>query len=274
MRWFVLIFVMFLAGCAHKTDHRWLGYAEGDYIYVSAPQAGWIVNLYVKRGEQVKPGEKLFNLDDTYQVAMLNQAKAQIAEAKSQVSQAHANLKLTREELKRAQALLPIGGASRRDYDLAETKYETALAQVAQFTANQNVARAAFSAAQYQLSQREVVSRTNGTVQDIYFRKGEYAPAMTPVIEVLPPVNIYVRFFVPERDFARLHLGKNVLISCDACAKAIKARITFIAKREEFTPPVIFSQESREKLVFEAEARAPGGLKLNPGQPVDVRPAQ
>jgi HlyD family secretion protein len=95
---------------------------------------------------------------------------------------------------------------------------------------------------------------------------------MTPVVSVLPPQNVYVRFFVPESQFARVKLGQRVAVACDGCAQNITATVTFIAQQEEFTPPVIFSIGSREKLVFKLEARAPGGLKLNPGQPVDVRP--
>jgi len=116
------------------------------------------------------------------------------------------------------------------------------------------------------------VAKTEGRVEDIYFREGEYAPAMTPVVSVLPPKNIYVRFFVPETQFAKMRLGQKVSITCDSCAKNITATVTFIAQQQEFTPPVIFSVGSREKLVFKLEARAPGGLKLNPGQPVEVHP--
>jgi HlyD family secretion protein len=115
------------------------------------------------------------------------------------------------------------------------------------------------------------VAQTEGRVQDIYFRTGEYVPASTPVISILPPKNIYVRFFVPETQFGKVHLGEKVRISCDGC-KPIDATITFIAQQEEFTPPVIFSVGVREKLVFKLEARVPGGMKLNPGQPVQVRP--
>ena len=95
---------------------------------------------------------------------------------------------------------------------------------------------------------------------------------MTPVVSILPPENVYVRFFVPETEFARLKLGQRVAITCDGCAAGITATVSFIAAQEEFTPPVIFSIGSREKLVFKVEARAPGGLRLNPGQPVEVRP--
>jgi HlyD family secretion protein len=109
-------------------------------------------------------------------------------------------------------------------------------------------------------------------VQDIYFRQGEYAPAQTPVVAVLPPKNVFVRFFVPETQFAKVKLGQRVRIACDGCAANLTATITFIAQQEEFTPPVIFSQGNREKLVFKLEAHAPGGLKLSPGQPVQVHP--
>jgi HlyD family secretion protein len=109
-------------------------------------------------------------------------------------------------------------------------------------------------------------------VQDIFFRPGEYAPAMTPVVSILPPANVYVRFFVPETEFAKVKLGQKVSIHCDGCANDITATVSFIAAQEEFTPPVIFSVGVREKLVFKVEARLPGGLPLHPGQPVDVRP--
>jgi HlyD family secretion protein len=117
-----------------------------------------------------------------------------------------------------------------------------------------------------------VISLVDGRVEDIYFRAGEYVPPSTPVVSVLPPENVYVRFFVPEPQFNRVKIGQRVRISCDGCAKDITAKITFIAQQEEFTPPVIFSIGNREKLVFKLEARVPGGLKINPGQPVDVWP--
>jgi HlyD family secretion protein len=81
-----------------------------------------------------------------------------------------------------------------------------------------------------------------------------------------------VRFFVPESQLSHVHLGQKVKISCDGCGTPVGANVSFIAQQEEFTPPVIFSSDDREKLVFKLEARAPGGLKINPGQPVDVRP--
>ncbi|HVU21464.1 MAG TPA: efflux RND transporter periplasmic adaptor subunit [Rhizomicrobium sp.] len=261
-----------LAACGQSSDQPWLGYAEGDTAFVAAPQAGWVSNLKVERGAEVKTGELLFSLDDTNQAAARDQARAQIAQAEGQLGQALSSLELARRELVRQQGLLRAGATSKQALDQAESAYTTATALIAQINANKQQAQATLTGATYQLSERDVVSRTSGRVQDIFFRPGEYAPAMTPVVSILPPANVYVRFFVPETEFAKVKLGQKVAIHCDGCANDITATVTFIAAQEEFTPPVIFSVGVREKLVFKVEARMPGGLPLHPGQPVDVRP--
>ena len=262
---------LLLAGCGQDKHNTWLGYAEGDNAFVSAPQAGWVTSVAVKRGDFVKPGDLLFTLDDPSQTAARDAAEAAIAQAQGQMVQAQANLELASKQLVRQQGLLRANATSKQSYDLAKSSYDSAAAQIAQIRAAENQARATLAGSAYQLSQRQIVARTTGRVQDVYFRQGEYAAAMTPVVLILPPENVYVRFFVPEGDFAKIHLGDKVAIGCDGCAK-IKATISFIAAQEEFTPPVIFSVENRDKLVFKVEARAPGGLKLHPGQPVDVQP--
>ncbi|HWA04744.1 MAG TPA: efflux RND transporter periplasmic adaptor subunit [Rhizomicrobium sp.] len=263
-----------LAACGGKSERAWLGYAEGDTAFVAAPQAGWISELRVERGAQVKAGDPLFSLDSTNQTATRDQARAQIAQAEGQMGQARASLQLALKELNRQKGLMRANATSKQALDQAKSAYDTAAALVAQIDAAERQARAALAGAAYQLSERDVISRTGGRVQDIFFRPGEYAPAMTPVVSILPPGNVYVRFFVPESEFARLRLGQTVAVTCDGCGRNIEAKVTFIAAREEFTPPVIFSVENREKLVFKVEARARGGLPLHPGQPVEVRPVQ
>jgi HlyD family secretion protein len=264
--------LLLLAACGRSGDHAWLGYAQGDAAFVAAPQAGWVARLQVERGAVVKEGDLLFALDDTAQAATRDQAKAQIAQAQGQMGQAEANLDLAKKELIRQSGLLRAGATSKQAYDQAKSAYDVAAASIAQIRAQEQQAQATLAGAAYALSERDVVSRTHGRVQDVFFRPGEYAPAMTPVVSILPPENVYVRFFVPESEFAKVKLGEKVAISCDGCANNITAVVSFIAAQEEFTPPVIFSIDSREKLVFKIEARATHGLALNPGQPVDVRP--
>jgi HlyD family secretion protein len=272
MKRLALLLCLALAGCDQPKDHPWLGYAEGEDAFIAAPQAGWVAHLNVKRGDWVKAGDSLFTLDDIAQASQRDQAEAAIAVAQSQRSAAAADLDLKRKELTRQAHLLAAGAGTRQSYDVARAAYDSAAAQVGQIDAQIAQARASLAGASYNLSERGIVSRTTGRVQDVFFRTGEYAPAMTPVVSILPPENIFIRFFVPETEFAHIRLGQRVAIACDGCAGNIVATVTFIASEEEFTPPVIFSRDNREKLVFKIEARAPGGLKLNPGQPVEVRP--
>lgn len=261
-----------LGACADDQGNNWLGYAEGDVVNVAAPAPGWVIHEAVTRGSMVKPGTPLFDLDDTAEKAAVAQAQAQIKQTDELLAQAQANLVLTRKTLKRQAGLVHQSFSSQQAYDQAKANNDSALADVARYTAQQAQTQAQLVAAEYQLAQRHITARVAGQVQDIYFRPGEYAPAMTPVVSLLPPQNIYVRFFVPEVEFSSIHLGDKVTITCDGCTPAT-ATISFIAAHEEYTPPVVFSLNSRSKLVYKVEARAPGGLKLNPGQPVDVTPA-
>jgi HlyD family secretion protein len=263
--------LLLLAACGKSDDLVWLGYAEGDNAFIAAPQPGWVSSLRVERGTLVHRGDLLFTLDDTTQKAARDQAEASLAAAKASLSQEQANLIYTRTQLQRQSGLARAHAGTAANLDLARSNYEQSAARVAQLQSQIQQMEAALTSASYSLSQRAVVSQTEGRVQDIYFRTGEYVPASTPVVSILPPKNIYVRFFVPETQFDRVHVGEKVRITCDGC-KPMDATITFIAQQQEFTPPVIFSVGVREKLVFKLEARAPGGLKLNPGQPVQVRP--
>jgi HlyD family secretion protein len=264
--------LLLLASCGRDEDKGWLGYAEGDMAFVSAPQAGWIARMTVNRGDEVKTGQLLFTLDDTHETSARDQANANMAQAEAELAQEQANLAYTQTELTRQAGLARAHAGVPATLDQILASNRQSKARIAQLEGQIRQMQAALADANYQLSQRHVIARTEGRVQDVLFRTGEYAPAMTPVVSILPPENIFVRFFVPEKEFAGIRLGERVAISCDGCAPGLAARVTFVASQEEFTPPVIFSQENRSKLVFKVEARASGGLKLNPGQPVSIRP--
>lgn len=266
-----LVLALIVTGCEKTHEGAWLGYAEGDIAYISAPTAGWVSGLKAERGAMIKTGDVLFSLDAEAQTASRDSAEAQIAQTQGQIAQAEANLDLARRQLERQKGLVAAKATSTQAYDQAKSTYDAARANLEQLKASEDQARASLSGAAYQLSQRQVIARTSGRVQEIYFRQGEYAPAQTPVVALLPPDNVYVRFFVPEAEFSRIHLGQRVKIHCDGCGD-ITAAVTFIADTHEYTPPVIYSNQSRSQMVFKVEARAPGGLKLNPGQPVDVDP--
>ena len=271
MKRLILSLLLFLSACGEKPNDAWLGYGEGDYAFISAPQPGWVTDMHVERGQMVQPGQLLFTLDSTGQLASRDQAQAALVQARASLAQEESNHNFTQIELQRQNRLARDNAGTPELRDQAVNNEKQSAARIAQLRAQIGQMEASLSGAAYGLSQRKVVALAQGPVQDIYFRPGEYVPASTPVLSMLPPANVYVRFFVPETQLARVHLGQKVRVSCDGC-KPMDATITFIAAQEEFTPPVIFSVNNREKLVFKLEARAPGGLPVHPGQPVDVRP--
>lgn len=271
MKKLILVLALLLAACSEKKDEGWLGYGEGDSAMIAAPQAGWVTALSVERGKEVKRGDLLFVLDNVQQQATREQAQATLEQMRASLKQEAANLTYTRTELARQDSLARAGAGIPAQRDLARNNAQQSAAKVGQLQAQIDQMEANLKGAAYGLAQRRITAQTDGPVQDIYFRPGEYVPASTPVVSVLPPANIYVRFFVPESELPRVHLGQKVQVNCDGC-RPQAATISFIAAQAEFTPPVIFSVGNREKLVFKLEARGAGGLALHPGQPVTVKP--
>jgi len=187
------------------------------------------------------------------------------------LAQEEANLRYLKIELARQNALAQENAGTPANRDQAESNAKQSQARIDQLRAQIAQMQASLHAADYALSQRTVVALTDGAVEDIYFLPGEYVAPSTSVVSLLPPANVYARFFVPEGQLDQVHLGQKVRITCDACTP-VEATVTFISSQQEYTPPVIFSVGSREKLVFKVEARVPQGLPIHPGQPIEVRP--
>lgn len=292
---------------------EWQGYAEADFVNVGPTQAGLLTAVNVARGDLVAKGALLFTQDDTDDRAARDQASDQLAQAESQltnllaggkpteIAQAEANLAdanatlaRTAADLARGEAQLVSGGVSkqtvdqyRADHLSAQAKVEGLRAAVAQARAPMGreaeiaaqramvaAARAALEMAEWRLAQRRVEAPAGGRVADVLARSGETMTAGQAVISLLPPANIFVRFFVPEPMLGTIHLGDPVGLRCDGCTAGLSATISFIAPQAEFTPPLIYSESSKSKLVFMVEARPPPGaaVKFNPGQPVEVVP--
>jgi HlyD family secretion protein len=235
-----------LAACAKSEDPGYQGWVEADLIFVSPDEAGRVETLSVREGDTIEKGAPLFTVDPDLQQADVEMAKASVTNA----TQAY----------ERAVALLKTAAGTQKAVEDAEATLRTAKARLA--------------SAQTRLARRKMASPVTGSVQQIYYRPGELVPATRPVVSLLPPGNIKIRFFVPERVLARVALGHAVTVHCDGCKADVPAKVTFISRTAEFTPPVIYSLEERSKLVFLIEARTdtPSGLRV--GQPVDVRFAE
>lgn len=235
------LLALLVAGC-NDGEKTYQGWIEADLIFVSPDEAGRVETLSVREGDKATKGAPVFTVDDDLQQADLNVAKATAAN--------------TRRAFMRAQTLLNSGTGTQKAFDDAQAALRQADARL--------------NSAQTRLKRRQAFSPVSGTVQQIYFRPGEMVAAGKPVIALLPPGNLKVRFFVPQAALPKFAIGDAVKVRCDGCAADLAAKISFIARSAEYTPPVIYSMEERAKLVFLIEARPNSPEKLRVGQPVDV----
>jgi len=231
-----------LAGCNEHRDPGYQGWVEADMIFVSPDESGRVTDLRVREGDQVKAGTQLYSVDDDLQQADLNQNKATLANAQQSYD--------------RAASLSKTGSGTQANLDAAVSALRVAEARV--------------NTSQTRLTRRIGFAPVGGTIQQIYFREGEMVPAQRPVLSIMPPGNMKLRFFVPEPDLPKLAVGDEIRVVCDNCAADLTAKIYFIATSAEYTPPVIYSLDERNKLVYLIQARPSRPDALRVGQPISV----
>ena len=304
-----LVLLLALGACDKQESGVLQGYVEGEFVRVAAPFAGTLVSLDARRGQEVAVGTPLFALEAESEQAGRREAEQRVRRAaaqaedlrkglrpteidavRAQLAQAQVVASLSEKEFARQTDLVAKGFVSQqradearaaRDRDrgrVAELRAQLATArsgsrpdEIRAAEAEAAAARAALEQADWRLRQKAVASTVSGTVADTLFTRGEWVPAGAPVVSVLPPENVKVRFYVPEPRLASVSAGQQVQVSCDGCPAGLTAAVTFVSPQAEFTPPVIYSRENRTRLVFLAEARLPAGARLHPGQPVEVR---
>jgi HlyD family secretion protein len=307
----LLAALLAVAGCSGKQPPDYQGYVEGEFVHVSSSVAGRLDRLLVTRGQRVPAGAPLFALESVNEAAAKRQARQQLSSAeaqledlrtgkrpqeldviRAQLAQVAAEGKRSAADLVRDEAQYKAGGISSARLQETRARAESDAARIRELrgqldvaglsareeqikaqAANVAAARAALEQAEWKLGQKAVSAPRPGLVFDVMYREGEWVQAGSPVVRLLPPENIKVRFFVPETVVGTLSVGKNVLLHCDGCPAEIPAKVTYVSTESEYTPPVIYSNETRSKLVYMIEARpsadkAPG---LHPGQPVEVK---
>jgi HlyD family secretion protein len=231
-----------LAGCSRPRDSGYQGWVEADMIFVSPDETGRVTKLNIREGDEVKAGTPLYSVDDDLQKADLNQNNATLANAQQSYD--------------RAASLSKTGSGTQANLDAAVSALRVAEARV--------------NTSQTRLARRSGFAPVEGTIQQVYFREGELVPAQRPVLSIMPPGNIKLRFFVPEPELPKLAIGDQVRVTCDNCAPDLTAKIYFIATSAEYTPPVIYSLEERNKLVYLIQARPFRPDSLRVGQPISV----
>ncbi len=292
---------------------EWQGYAEADFVKIGPTQQGLVTIVYVQRGDRVGKGAPIFEQDAAADRAAVQQAAHILQQANDQLANLNAPGKATEIELASAnlrdaeaardriqadltrnQSLLKTGATTQQTVDQQQADYRSAIAKIAAAqaqldqskaalgrpaeieaqTAAVDAAKAALAQAKWRLEQRRVVAPAAGVIADVLARPGETLAAGAPVVSLLPPENIFIRFFIPEPGLASVHTGDAVTLSCDGCPTDMTGVVSFIAPQAEYTPPFIYSESTRSKFVFLAEARLPANeaTAINPGQPVTVKP--
>lgn len=300
-----------LAACSRHDDDVLNGYVEAEPVRVASPVGGRLISLAVQRGDEVKVGTPLFILEQNNEAAGLRAAQARVAQAEAQVSDlakgkrsdelaqiaaslegARAAARDSESKLQRQRTLAKQGFVSGADLVNLEAKRDADAAQVRQIEAqlrtarlparadNRDAARAEAAAAKALLAQSEwllvqkaVASPVAARVDDTLYRIGEWVPAGSPVVSLQEPAALKLRFFVPQAQLSAVKPGRVVQATCDGCGAPLQVTVSFVARDAEFTPPVIYSKENRQRMVFLVEARPATAdvARLHPGQAVDVR---
>ena len=305
----IALIAKILPACAPPANAA-VGYIEGEYVNVAPIEVARVANEYVRRGDRLKAGDRIATLETTDAEIAVRNAEAALAQANAdlanilygrrpeEIAAIEANLNAAQVQqddalrtLNRRKDLNSRGFASQADLDTAQTAYDVAASRARELAANLAVARlpardeeilsarskaaqakAALDNARWRLGQRQLLAPSDGYVSDIIRRVGEVAGPSAPVVSFLPRNAVKVKVYAPELALSALSLGQELAVRCDGCEKGLTAAITYIAREPEFTPPVIYSLESRQTLVYLIEARAANDkpLRLQPGQIVDV----
>lgn len=307
----LVLLTLLLAGCDKADPWKLQGYVEGEFVHVAAPVGGQLESLAVERGDEVEAGTPLFALDHEPEQARrdeaarrVEQARALLEDAKqglrptevagieAQLGEARAARDYARVERERQAKVRGTGAAAARDFDRADSELRQAEERVGEIEArlatarlgsreeqiaaagkNLEAQRAALAGAEWALAQKRQAAPVGGRISDIVFRPGDWVPAGSPVVELLPPANVKVRVYVPEKILGQIQVGDTAEITIDGVSTKPVATVRFISPRAEYTPPVIYSEKMREKLVFLVELSVPPDVAggLHPGQPVDAR---
>ncbi|MBC17167.1 MAG: secretion protein HlyD [Desulfovibrio sp.] len=306
----LLFLALLLVGCTEQESGVFQGYVEGEYVHVSSPVGGTLMSLSVERGQVVAAGSPLFTLERELERAVVSEAEhglqqaqdnlanlekgqrpSEIASILARLRQATASSNLAKVEFQRRQRLIAEQTISQEELDRAETDYDQKRQRVKEIRAELETARlgarsdevqAAMAAvrqasakleqALWSFDQKKCSAPVDALVFDTMYREGEWVSTGSPVVSLLPPSQVEVRFYVPQTKVARIRQGQKAEVFFDGIDRPVEITVSYVSPEAEYTPPVIYSSESRAKLVFLVKGRPSleQARLLHPGQPVDV----
>ncbi|GGI90433.1 HlyD family secretion protein [Legionella impletisoli] len=298
--------ILLLSSCGNPSEILYQGYVEGEAIYLASPFSGKLTDLFVRRGQTVKKGEQLFRLAGNPEALEIKAQKAELEQAKkiyqdllnpkrtpeiesikAQIEQVDAELELAAIRVTRYQTLYDRKATNKDNLDEALARQEQLKHRKAELLSNLQLAKlgsreeqinaqaakieameAKLEVATWQLSQKIMFAPEDGVIQDTYYQEGEFVGSQQPVLALLAPKDVRIEFFVPVQQLPSIHLDQTVSFTCEGCQQDYKARISYISPEAEFIPPLVYSHENREHLVFRVNAAITNSTRFKPGQPI------
>lgn len=268
-----LIAILFLFSCQQPPTPslKFQGYIEGRFTYVSPNVSGVLQEIYVNRGDKVKEGDKLFFLEEQPEGHQYLEVQAKLEQAVALRDKIKSELEEAKLNLSRQNKLLQANATTQQAYDSARIAVDKTKAQLSSEEANIKSLQEQLSKNKWNVEKKLVYAAKPAVVHDIYHLTGEYIALGKPVLALIASEDISIVFFIPQGDLSKIKLGQTIVISCDQCPKTYSAKISFISSKAEYTPPVIYSEVERAKLVFRVEAKLENKeVNLHAGQPVEV----
>ena len=304
----ILLLAVELIGCGKSRDPHYQGYVEGENIFLASPYSGVLVERAVSRGQWVKKGDLIFRLEANPEALLVKQSEAELLQAKkiykdlenprrdpeiaaikAQIEQMNAQLRLAELRVKRTSQLFAKNAGDKDEMDAAQSHFEEVQHMKEQYQANLDLALrggreeqlnaqqaqinaliAKLNQAKWQLAQKNGYAPDNGVIFDTYYIEGEFVGNQQAVASLLTPDNIRIEFYVPADALSDLSVGEKIMFNCDGCAQDNQASISYISPRAEYIPPLVYSRDNTDKLVFRVKAAIAHPSQFKPGQPVTV----
>lgn len=303
-----MLLTALLISCEKPSEVRYQGYVEGENIFLASPYSGILVKKLTHRGQVVKKNQLLFQLDSEPQILQIKQARAELNEAqriyqdlqnpkrkpeieaiKAQIEQIDAQLELAQIRVARFKHLHDMQAGDRDRLDQAIARYDELKHLRSQYQANLELAQLGgreeqinaqlarikrlqekLAETKWQLAQKSIYAPESGIIFDTFYLPGEFVASQQPIAALLTPKNVRIEFFVPAERVNGFNQGQIIEFTCMGCKKNYTARVSYISPEAEYVPPLVYSRDNADKLVFRIKAQILQPDKFKPGQPVTV----
>lgn len=260
-----------LSSCSNPKN-LYSGYIDADLTYLSGDFSGQLLELFVARGESVTKQKLLFKLEQINETRNVYSGWQNQIDLIAERDQILSKLNYAKINYNRQKQLNAEGAGSRDAFDQAIQNLDVLKYQLNSINAQIKNNEITTAQKVWQKDRKQNVAPESGIIYDTYFTVGEYVQSGQPVLSLITKKNIKALFFIPEADLGKIKLNQPIIISTDGNNTHYQGLISYISNQAEYTPPIIYSKEERQKLVFKIEMHIINAdlNQIHLGQPVTV----